>query len=150
MTSLGLGYIVKVATPMRPISAVERGRCTAVFCKARTVDYQGVLRGGFCVCMEAKFTEVERIDAERISPSQAEELDRYARMGAVCCILLCYSFSGFAVVPWEDWRDMKALLGRKYITMADCEAHGWAYDGASSRALAEKLLSLRKCRQEFI
>lgn len=150
MAALGQAHIVKVPTPMRPVGMVEKGRCMAVFCKSRAVDYQGVLRGGFCCCLEAKFTESEKVEAERVSASQTDELDHFTAMGAVCGVLLCFSFSVFAFVPWPVWREMKAVLGRKYITAADCKAHGWAYDGASASALAERLLALRKCRQEFL
>ncbi len=79
-------------------------------------DYKGTLRGGASVVFEAKHTDSDRIEQSRVTPEQAKRLDAHYAMGAHCWVVVSYGFRTYARIPWEVWRDMMGLYGRKYIT----------------------------------
>ncbi len=42
-------------------------------------------------------------------------------MGALCFLLLSFGFEDFYRVPWEHWRRMRELYGRKHLKREELE-----------------------------
>ena len=70
---------------------------------------------------EAKFTRTDRIEQSRVSPGQADYLDLHQALGARCYVLAGFSSGAVYRLPWNVWRNMKKVFGRKYITEDDIE-----------------------------
>ena len=68
---------------------------------------------------EAKFTSSVKMEQNRVTPGQAEYLDQHQALGARCYIVAGFSTGNVYRLPWNVWRDMKALFGRKYISESD-------------------------------
>ena len=68
--SRGLAKIEKTPEPMKPIGAKNRkGQFLACYTKQAQPDYGGTLKGGRSIYFEAKHTDDERIEQQRISGS---------------------------------------------------------------------------------
>lgn len=119
----GYAYIEKTPEPLRPIKSLENGKFIAVYEHKAQPDYKGVLAGGKCVVIEAKFTSTDRIDQSRVTRNQAEQLERYSRLGAVCNVIAGFSSGNVYIVRWETWKNMKDTFGHKYATEEDLK--GW-------------------------
>lgn len=70
---------------------------------------------------EAKFTRTDRIEQSRVSPGQMDYLDQHQALGARCYVLAGFSSGAVYRLPWNVWRNMKKVFGRKYITEDDVE-----------------------------
>ena len=126
----GYAYIEKTPEPLRPIKSFENGKFIAVYEHKAQPDYKGVLAGGKCVVIEAKFTSTDRIDQTRVTRNQAEQLERYSRLGAACYVITGFASGNVYLIRWETWQNMKDAFGHKYATEDDlkarrvCEANG--------------------------
>lgn len=124
----GVACIEKTPEPMKPLGKPNaRGQFLACFTKAAQPDYKGTLNGGRCIVFEAKHTDTDQIDQKRVTEEQAERLEIYHKMGAAAFVLVGYGLDEFFRVPWEVWRDMKAIFGRKYIKASDLEPYRVQY-----------------------
>ena len=65
---------------------------------------------------EAKHTDTGRMEQDRVTPDQAERLERAVEYGALAFVLCSFGYAGFYRIPWTVWRDMKGIFGHKYIT----------------------------------
>lgn len=108
--------IEKTPEPMRVIKNIGQGKFIAYFEKQAQPDYKGCLNGGKTVVFEAKYTEKDHIDQNRLTEEQADELERYSNMGAWCFVLVSIKMQNFYRVPWKVWKNMKTLYNRKYMT----------------------------------
>lgn len=115
----GFAIIEKTPEPMRIIKPLGNGQYVACFTKNAQPDYKGVLKGGRCVCFEAKFTSTEKMEQKRVTDEQTKALQEYADMGAMCFVVCGFASGKTYRVPWGVWCGMKALYGRKYVTEAD-------------------------------
>ena len=115
----GFARVHKTPEPMKPISAGQGGRYTAVYTKKAQPDFQGTLRGGRSIVFEAKYSNGDQIAQGRITQIQWEELDAHQNLGARCFVLICFRFEIFAMIPWEDWKRMKQLVGRLHLKPTD-------------------------------
>lgn len=118
---LGLAAISKTPEPMRVIERLENNRFIAHFKKKAQPDYKGVLLGGRAVEFEAKHTMSGRLQQSCVNEDQKRELDGFHRMGALCYVIAGFNMEEFFEIPWIFWRDMKAAVGRCYVTPADLE-----------------------------
>ena len=115
----GFARIHKTPEPMKPISRGQGGKYTAVYTKKAQPDFQGTLPGGRSIVFEAKHTESDTIAQGRVTQTQWEELDAHQILGARCFVLVSFHFELFAMIPWEDWKRMKSLVGRMHIKETD-------------------------------
>lgn len=115
----GYAYIEKTPEPLRPIKSLENGKFIAVYEHKAQPDYKGALAGGKCVVIEAKFTSTDRIDQARVTRNQAEQLERYSRLGAACYVITGFASGNVYLVRWETWQNMKDAFGHKYATEDD-------------------------------
>lgn len=108
--------IEKTPEPMQPTKDLGGGKFIAHYTGTAQADYKGFLMGGRSVNFEAKYTDTGRMTQDRVTPDQAERLERAHRYGAMAFVLCSFGAVAFYRVPWEVWRDMKAHFGHKYIT----------------------------------
>lgn len=131
-------HIQKTPEPLRVCGRTQKpGLFAAVFTKQAQPDYQGTMQSGQSVVIEAKYTDSERIQPERITDMQAAELDRHEAMGAVAAVIVCFGYKSFGIVPWEEWKRLPEIVGRKSLKESDLATHGWKLDNSSFRRLAD-------------
>ena len=99
--------------------AMISGSCDyylACYTKQAQPDYKGTLKGGRAVVFEAKHTDDDRIEFNRLTKEQRDDLEHHHKLGAVAFVLVSMSLTECFRVPWAVWRDMAATYGRKYMT----------------------------------
>lgn len=114
---------------MHPIRSLGQGKFIANYVKMAQPDYKGTLAGGRAVVFEAKHTDSDRLQQSVISSEQEKQLDRHAKLGAECFVLVSFGFEQYFKIPWEVFRDMKANFGRKYIKPEDVQQYKVKYIG---------------------
>ena len=124
----GAAAITKTPEPMKPLSKPnQRGQFLACFTKSAQPDFKGTLKGGRSVVFEAKNTESDRIEAKATTAEQNEQLELHHSLGAAAFVVVSFGLQDFYRIPWEVWRDMKAIYGRKYIKKDELEAYRVQY-----------------------
>lgn len=131
----GFASIEKTPEPMRVLKKMDGGRFLACFEKKAQPDYKGTIKGGRTVMFEAKYTDSDRMNQDRVTngkdgkEGQAEYLDKQHNLGARCYVLAGFASGEVYKIPWLVWRSMKAQFGRKYVTEADLKPYlvplGW-------------------------
>jgi len=119
----GDAWIEKTPEPMRPSKSLGNGKFVAFYEKKAQPDYKGVIQGGREVLFEAKYTDTDRLEQNRVSPAQTEYLTRHEELGAKCFVLAGFGSGNVYRVPWREWTSMKDRLGRKYVTEADLDVN---------------------------
>lgn len=118
----GVARVEKTPEPMRPLRPPNRqGQFLACYTKAAQPDFKGTLTGGRSVVFEAKHTDSDRIEYNRLTPEQLDSLAEHHSLGAVVFVLVSVGLQDFFRVPWETWRDMKDIYGHKHIKAAELE-----------------------------
>lgn len=113
----GLAKIEKTPEPMKPLGPKNyKGQFLACYTKQAQPDYKGTLKGGRAVVFEAKHTDDDRIEFNRLTKEQRDDLEHHHKLGAVAFVLVSMSLTECFRVPWAVWRDMAATYGRKYMT----------------------------------
>lgn len=124
----GVACVEKTPEPMKPLRAPNRqGQFLACYVKAGQPDFKGTLDGGRSVVFEAKHTDDDRIKYGRLTDEQVEKLSTHHKLGAAAFVLVSFGLQDFFRIPWEVWRDMKAIYGRKYIKQQECEPYRVQY-----------------------
>lgn len=124
----GMANIEKSPEPMKPISKPNRrGQFLAHYTKAAQPDFKGTLRGGRSVVFEAKHTDTDRIEQSRLTQEQADRLELHDYLGAAAFVLVSFGLQDFYRIPWEVWRNMKEIYGRKHIKQPELEPYRVQY-----------------------
>lgn len=124
----GEAAIEKTPEPMKPLSKPnQQGQFRACFTKAAQPDYKGTLAGGRGVVFEAKHTDSDRIEHSRLTQEQADRLELHHKLGAVAFVLVSFGLRDFYRIPWEVWRDMKAIYGHKHMKQTECAPYRVQY-----------------------
>ena len=108
---------------MRVIKNLGGGKFIAIFEKKAQPDYKGTLKNGKTIIFEAKHTENDRIEQSRLTDTQVKLLTKYHSMNAQCYVLVTVQMRTFYFVPWQVWRDMKEIYGRKYMTIDELKKY---------------------------
>ena len=114
----GQAVINKVSEPYRVLRKNKDGSFYGRFIGRAEPDFKGVLAGGRAVAFEAKYTSKTRIQKSAVTEEQNEWLEEQYSMGAVvfvCVFIREWAFS----VPWQIWRDMKLIYGKKFLMAED-------------------------------
>lgn len=120
----GIARIKKTPEPMKPLRAPNYlGQFLACFEKKAQVDFSGTMNGGRSIRFEAKHTEDDQIKYDRLNDEQLKDLDEHYKLGAIAFVLVSFGLQGFYRIPWEVWRDMKKIYGRKYIKQSEVEQY---------------------------
>lgn len=117
--ALGVASVDKTPEPMKVTRPLGKGKFEAFFVKKAQPDYEGTLRGGRTIMLEAKHTDRDRLEYDRVKKEQRDYLDDRERLGARCYVLAGFSTGNVYRIPWAAWRGMKEIFGRKYVTEAD-------------------------------
>ena len=132
----GIAEIAKTPEPMRPISPPnKKGQFLSCFTKKAQPDYKGTIRGGRSVVFEAKHTDSDRISRNVVSKEQESQLNKHLSLGAECFVLVSFGFQHFYKIPWNVFRNMKSIYGRKYIKPIDVEEYAISVSGGFLRFL---------------
>lgn len=124
-----IAIIDKTPEPFRVTKKYRDGIFTGRFSTPAQPDFQGTLCGGRSIMFEAKRTSKDRITQNVLTETQMQILENHNRLGALCGV--CVSIQDdFFFIPWNVWRDMKELYGRRYITVADVKEYKVKFDGA--------------------
>ena len=124
----GIVCVEKTPEPTKQLSKPDKwGRFTACYEKAAQPDFKGTLVGGRSVVFEAKHTDTGRIKYDRLSNEQVEKLSTHHALGAAAFVLVSFGLQDFFRIPWEVWRDMKAIYGRKYLLPTELEEYRVQY-----------------------
>lgn len=124
----GVAYVEKTPEPMRPLRPPNRqGQFLTCYTKAGQPDFKGTLTGGRAVVFEAKHTDGDRIEQSRLTDEQVASLTEHHRLGAAAFIMVSFGLQDFYRVPWEVWRDMKKIYGRKHMKKAELEPYRVQY-----------------------
>lgn len=119
----GIATIDKTPEPFRVTSKNHKtGEFTGRFGKHAQPDFQGTLHGGRSILFEAKQTSKDRIARNVLTDTQMEVLEKHSKLGALCGVCICIQDDVF-FLPWNVWRDMKELYGRKYLKAEDIEEY---------------------------
>lgn len=119
----GFAHIEKTPEPMKPLRSLEAGKFIACFEKRAQPDYKGVVKGGREVVYEAKFTVSDRLEQNRVLPSQADYMRRHQSLGARCYVLSGFGSGTVYKIPWGVWDSMKERFGRKYVKEGDLKQY---------------------------
>ena len=117
----GYAMIEKTPEPMKVIKPLGKGQFVACYTKQAQVDYKGTIKGGRTILIEAKFTSTDRLTQERVIDVQTAYMDGYQALGARCYVVVGFTTGGVYKIPWNDWRNMKSVFGRKYVKEADLQ-----------------------------
>ena len=113
----GFAIIEKTPEPMKPLGPKNyKGQFLACYTKQAQPDYKGTLKGGRAVVFEAKHTDDDRIEYNRLTKEQRDDLEHHHKLGAVTFVLVSMGLTECYRVPWPVWRDMADTYGRKYMT----------------------------------
>lgn len=124
----GEAEIEKTPEPMKPLGkANQKGQFLACFTKAAQPDFKGTLYGGRSIVFEAKHTTSDRIEYKVVTEEQKKRLEQHHQLGAVAFVLVAFGLQDFYRVPWEVWRDMKAIYKRKHIKQPELEPYRVQY-----------------------
>ena len=119
----------KTPEPFRVMEKSRDGVFKGRFTARAQPDFQGTLAGGRSIVFEAKYTTTDRMKRDVLTKEQQDALERHAARGALAAV--CAGIGDkFFFVPWQMWRDMKQLYGRKYVTAADLEPLRVRFNGA--------------------
>lgn len=120
----GYASIEKTPEPMRVIKRLEYGgQFIAVFEKKAQPDYKGTIKGGRAVMFEAKYTDSEKMESSRVKKEQTEYLDKQQILGARCYVIIGFKSGEAYRIPWDVWKNMKEIYGRKYLKETDVQQY---------------------------
>lgn len=117
----GFASIEKTPEPMKPAKSLGNGKFVAFFEKKAQPDYKGTIKGGRAVMFEAKYTDSEKMEQSRVNKDQTEYLEKHHNLGARCYVLIGFGSGEVYKIPWDIWRNMKAIYGRKYLKETDIQ-----------------------------
>lgn len=116
-----IALIEKTPEPMKPIKSLGAGKFVAHFEKQAQPDYKGTCKGGRSIVFEAKHTDKDRIEQSRVTDEQRDALNLHFDMGAICFVLVSIGLENFYRVPWDVWRNMKAIYNHKHMKVKELE-----------------------------
>ena len=111
----GVALIRKSHELFRPVGRLSASVFKCVPTEKADPDFKGVLNNGRCIVFEAKHTDSDRIEQSRVTQHQRELLDIHQEMNALAFVLVSFGLNKFFLIPWDAWKNMKQIYGRKYI-----------------------------------
>lgn len=116
----GAAKIEKTPEPMKPLRPPnQKGQFLACYIKHAQPDYKGTLRGGKAVVFEAKHTDGDRIEKNRVTDDQMAALLSHDQLGAKSFVLVSFHFERFYRVPAWIWSNMEEIYGKKSVNEKD-------------------------------
>lgn len=126
---MGRATINKVPEARRVIGRTG-GRSSKMICvndKKADPDFEGsVAPDGRCIVFDAKHTDKDRIQATALTENQRDVLELHLTCGAMCYVAVSFGFDRYFMIPYQIWRDMGHVFGRKYILPDDIQIQKYA------------------------
>ena len=119
----GWAHIEKTPEPFHITGKDGNGVVRGYYEKKGQPDYKGILCDGSGIMFEAKHTDSDRIHQNAVTDTQWESLDIYEKFGAHCYVMVSVGLTKFYRVPWDIWKEMKALFGHKFMTVQELEPY---------------------------
>ena len=119
----GWAHIEKTPVPFHITGKERSGEVRGFYEKKGQPDYKGILCDGTGIMFEAKHTDSDRMRQEVVTDTQWESLDLYEKFGAHCYVMVSMGLRNFYRVPWDVWKRMKELYGRKYMKEEDLKPY---------------------------
>ena len=119
----GWAHIEKTPEPFHITGKERSGEVRGFYEKKGQPDYKGILCDGTGIMFEAKHTDSDRMRQEVVTDTQWESLDLYEKFGAHCYVMVSMGLRNFYSVPWDVWKRMKELYGRKYMKEEDLKPY---------------------------
>lgn len=114
----GIADIDKTPEPFRVISKKSNGAFAGRFIGKAQPDFSGTVRNGISIVFEAKATRTDKLKQNVISEEQWRRLEMHWQLGAVVGVV-CQIQKSYAFIPWELWRNMETVIGRKHLRVED-------------------------------
>ncbi|MBS6063662.1 MAG: Holliday junction resolvase RecU [Peptostreptococcaceae bacterium] len=114
----GIASITKIPEPFRVLEKTRTGIFKGRFIAKAQPDFQGTLADGRSIIFEAKYTSTETIKKNTVTQMQAEVLEEHFKLGAKAGVCVGIQEEYF-FVPWEVWREMEKVIGKKSATKKD-------------------------------
>lgn len=125
----GNAIINKVYEPYGVKNILRAGRFIGVWKDRAEPDFKGVMKGGRAIVFEAKSTHKSRMQRDKLTDRQMSWLETQHQIGALSFV--CIDIRGkFFTIPWQIWRDMKKIFGKKFLMPGDIAEYEVIYDGA--------------------
>jgi recombination protein U len=118
----GGAFIEKTPENFRVLSKQRDGRFSGRFVGNAQPDFKGTLKGGRAIVFDAKFTTKDRIEQSVLTDAQTKALETHHQLGALAGVCVGMK-SGIYLIPWQTWRDMKEIFGRKYMTETELSCY---------------------------
>ncbi len=129
----GKAEIDKAPEGFRVPKKTGHGLVEGRFIGKAQVDFQGTVRlwgQGVSILFDAKCTGKDRIEQSALTETQAEELERHWKLGAVCGVAVGLGGNAY-FVPWDVWQEMKAYCGHKYMNQQELGPFQVRYTGST-------------------
>lgn len=120
---LNIAHIEKTPEPFHITGKDRDGTVKGYYEKKGQPDYKGILCDGTGIMFEAKHTSTEKMQQNVVSEVQWKNLDLYEKYGAHCYVMVSMNLKRFYRVPWDVWKRMKELYGRKYMNDSDLKPY---------------------------
>lgn len=130
-----IAYIEKTPEPFHITGKNSGGVVSGYYEKKGQPDYKGILCDGTGIMFEAKHTDTDRIRQNAVTDAQWESMNLYEKMRGKCFVMVSLGLRKFYRVPWDVWRNMKELYGKKYMTELELERFRLKEFGAVIRIL---------------
>ena len=118
----GIAEIEKTPEPIKQLGKKNgRGQFLACYTKRAQPDFKGTMTGGRSIVFEAKATRQDKIEQNAVTQDQSERLDAHQKLGALAFVIVGMNLQDFYRVPWETWRNMKEIYGRKHMKRDELE-----------------------------
>lgn len=125
----GRANIIKVHEPFRVLKKNRaQGIATVRFTARAQPDFIGCLPSGEMIAFEAKHTDTDRLQFKAVTPTQAQALQDFHKMGAFAAVCAGIGDQYF-MIPWSIFAGMKTLLGRQHIRAEDIQKYRVKFDG---------------------
>lgn len=125
----GRANIIKVPEPFRVLTKNRtNGIATVRFTAHAQPDFIGCLSGGKMIAFEAKHTDTDRLQFKVITPTQAQALQDFHKMGAFSAVCAGIGDQYF-MIPWVAFAGMKTIFGKQYIRAEDVQKYRVKFDG---------------------
>lgn len=121
----GIAEIEKTPEPIKQIGKPNhKGQFLACYIKKAQPDFKGTIRGGQSIVFEAKSTIQDKIEQKVVTKDQSDRLEAHSELGALAFVVVNMSSQNRVYrVPWNVWRDMKRIYGRKSMNHYELEPY---------------------------
>ena len=125
----GRANIIKVHEPFRVLKKNRaQGIATVRFTARAQPDFIGCLPSGEMIAFEAKHTDTDRLQFKAVTPTQAQALQDFHKMGAFATVCAGIGDQYF-MIPWSVFAGIKTIFGKQYIRAEDVQKYRVKFDG---------------------